>query len=265
MRVMRMGRAGTRGGEGAGPLESAAVRWGKTMVSTGRIGNRGDVHGVRGQTLDAGGETGAPAGVAASGQGTVRRAGARASGAACEGSRGTRALGGALLRRLSSLGRPASCRGPRLRALRLALAFSLALAGLAALASATPAQAQTTFVSNIGQADESGQLITETAAVAQQFTTGTDGRGYELTEVVVNISVNLEATPDFDLYTSDSDDRPGTKIADLNGSMTAAGEQSFTPAKTVIPPPVHQVFHPVRKGCGSSHRNARSLGNGIEQ
>ena len=54
--MMRMGRAGTRGGEGAGPLERAALRWGKTMAASGRIGNRADVRGVRGRTVDAGGE-----------------------------------------------------------------------------------------------------------------------------------------------------------------------------------------------------------------
>ena len=134
MRVMRMGRAGTRGGEGAGPLESAALRWGKTMVASARIGNRGDVHGVRGRTVDAGGETGAPAGVAADGQGTVRRARWRASDAVCEGTPGARARGSALLRRLSSLGRPVARRGVvmglhPLRLLAAAVLFALAALG----------------------------------------------------------------------------------------------------------------------------------------
>ena len=80
------------------------------MVASGRIGNRGDVHGVRGRTAGAGGVTGA------------------------------RARGGAILRRPSSLGRPAARRGPRPGALCLAAALLLALAGLAALPGELSAQ-----------------------------------------------------------------------------------------------------------------------------
>ena len=138
MRVMRMGRAGTRGGEGAGPLESAALRWGKTMVASARIGNRGDVHGVRGRTVDAGGETGAPAGVAAHGHGTARRARWRASDAACE-----RSPGSALLRRLSSLGRPVARRGVVMGLHPLRLLAAAVLLALAALGGAPGASAQT--------------------------------------------------------------------------------------------------------------------------
>ena len=138
MRVMRMGRAGTRGGEGAGPLESAALRWGKTMVASGRIGNRGDVHGVRGRTAGSGGETGAPAGVAAHGHGTARRARWRASDAACE-----RSPGSALLRRLSSLGRPVARRGVVMGLHPLRLLAAAVLLALAALGGAPGASAQT--------------------------------------------------------------------------------------------------------------------------
>ena len=52
----------------AGTFAGGGVVWGSTMISSGRIGSRDDVRGVRGRTAGAGGETGAPAGVAASGQ-----------------------------------------------------------------------------------------------------------------------------------------------------------------------------------------------------
>ena len=231
------------------------------MVSTGRIGDRGDVHGVRGRTAGAGGETGAAVGVAASGQGTVRRARSRASGAARERSAGARALGGALLRRLSSLGRPATCCGPRPWALRLASVGLIALAGLAALASATPAQAQTTFVSNIGQADRTlAENLSSTSRLAQQFTTGSDERGYRLAEVVVvNVTTGSPASPQFALYSSNSSGEPDTKIADLNGSIgTASGEVSFTPGKTVILRPSTEYFVEFRAGTPLKLRGTTS-------
>ena len=139
--------------------------------------------------------------------------------------------------------------GPAHRVRWRARGFAIALlTGLVALAlliippAELSAQTQTTFVSNIGQADGSGLSITDTADVAQQFTTGTNGRGYKLTEVVVNISASSTATPDFDLYTSTSADRPGTKIVDLSGSISAAGQQSFTPASTIILRPSTKYF-----------------------
>ena len=130
----------------------------------------------------------------------------------------------------------------RWRARGLAIALLVGLALLIIPSDELSAQTLTTFVSNIGQTDGIGLAITDTEDVAQQFTTGTNGRGYKLTEVVVNISISSTATPDFDLYTSTSGDRPGTKITDLSGSISAAGQQTFTPGSTTILRPSTKYF-----------------------
>ena len=130
----------------------------------------------------------------------------------------------------------------RWRARGLAIALLVGLALLIIPSDELSAQTLTTFVSNIGQTDGSRLEITDTEDVAQQFTTGTNGRGYKLTEVVVNNSISSTATPDFDLYTSTSGDRPGTKITDLSGSISAAGQQTFTPGSTTILRPSTKYF-----------------------
>ena len=258
MRVMRMGRAGTRGGEGAGPLESAALRWGKTMVASARIGNRGDVHGVRGRTVDAGGETGAPTGVAADGQGTVRRARWRASDAVCEGTPGARARGSALLRRLSSLGRPVARRGVvmGLHPLRLLAAAVLLIAALGAPLT-VQAQTTTTLVSNLGQSgDEAGFTVSTTQTLAQQFTTGPAPAGYTLKEVEAVVVTSSSGTIEFALYTSTSGNEPGTKVVDLNGSVVSSGRRSFTPssATTLAASTKYFVVFKMVSGAASSLR-----------
>ena len=130
----------------------------------------------------------------------------------------------------------------RWRARGLAIALLVGLALLIIPSDELSAQTLTTFVSNIGQTDGIGLAITDTEDVAQQFTTGTNGRGYKLTEVVVNNSISSTATPDFDLYTSTSGDRPGTKITDLSGSIAATGQQTFTPGSTTILRPSTKYF-----------------------
>ena len=47
---------------------------------------------------------------------------------------------------------------------------------------------------------------------------------------MVNIRDARTGTPAFALYTSTSDDKPDTKVVDLSGDSSTAGEQSFTPA-----------------------------------
>ena len=257
MRVMRMGRAGTRGGEGAGPLESAALRWGKTMVASARIGNRGDVHGVRGRTVDAGGETGAPAGVAAHGQGTVRRARWRASDAVCEGTPGARARGSALLWRLSSLGWPVAGRGAvSAHPLRLLAAAVLLIAALGAPLT-VQAQTTTTLVSNLGQdGSEAGYTVATTQSLAQQFTTGPAPAGYTLKEVEAVVVTSSSGTIEFALYTSTSGNEPGTKVVDLNGSVVSSGRRSFTPssATTLAASTKYFVVFKMVSGAASSLR-----------
>ena len=96
------------------------------------------------------------------------------------------------------------------------------------------AQAQTTFVSNLGQSNSSSDAIAEsTAPHAQQFETGSNAGGYTLTEIVVNIRAASTGTPAFALYTSKTTpggDEPDVKVVELSGISSTAGEQSFTPA-----------------------------------
>ena len=103
---------------------------------------------------------------------------------------------------------------------------------LAGLVVAMPAQAQTTtFVSNLGQTDaNTNASVTQNTPRAQQFETGSNSGGYTLTEIVVNIRDAQTGSDSFALYTSTVDDEPGTKVVDLSGDSSTAGEQSFTPA-----------------------------------
>ena len=100
-----------------------------------------------------------------------------------------------------------------------------------------PAQT-TTFVSNTGQADSAtGWGVSRSLHRAQGFTTGTLDSGkdaFALSEVVVNVDTGSSlASPDFRLYTSDNGN-PGDEIVKLNGSVSSAGLQSFTPAKPTL-------------------------------
>ena len=102
----------------------------------------------------------------------------------------------------------------------------------------TPAaQTVTTFISNTGQTDVSGGLaVTSDFSYAQQFTTGGNPGGYTLSAVVVDIRTGSStATQTSALHQSTTVggvEVPGTKVVDLSGSITTAGEQSFTPAST---------------------------------
>ena len=111
-----------------------------------------------------------------------------------------------------------------------AIAALLALFGALALPATAQAQTATTFVSNLGQTDFSGDSLTSPSSPrAQQFKTRSNPGGYTLTEIVVNIRDARTGIPAFALYTSMGDE-PGTKVVDLSGDSSTAGEQSFTPA-----------------------------------
>ena len=69
----------------------------------------------------------------------------------------------------------------------MARAAALALAALAVLALAVPAQAQTTYVSNIGQSENASTLVISTFDLGQGFTTGTDTAGYVLGSVDIRL------------------------------------------------------------------------------
>ena len=101
----------------------------------------------------------------------------------------------------------------------------------------TPAaQTVTTFISNTGQTDSiTGGLVSNTKYFAQQFMTGSNTGGYSLSAIVVEIHTGSAATPAFALHQSTTVsgvEVPGTKVVNLTGSITTAGEQSFTPDTT---------------------------------
>ena len=129
------------------------------------------------------------------------------------------------------------------------------LLAMAATPMATPAQAQaqTTFVSNIGQADTTSAVITSNNVFrAQQFETGDDSAGgYTLSEIVVNIAGASTGTPAFALYSSTDLNEPDTKIVDLSGNISTAGEQSFTPNSATILEQSTKYFIVFAKSSGS--------------
>ena len=100
----------------------------------------------------------------------------------------------------------------------------------------TPATDTTTFISNTGQTDSiTGGLVSNTKYFAQQFMTGSNTGGYSLSAIVVEIHTGSAATPAFALHQSTTVsgvEVPGTKVVNLTGSITTAGEQSFTPDTT---------------------------------
>ncbi len=119
----------------------------------------------------------------------------------------------------------------RFPVLLAAIAALLALSGALALPATAQAQSAGVLVSNIEQTDASFTAQVNANVVrAQQFMTGSNSGGYTLSEIVVNIRAASAGTPAFALYTSTSDDKPGTKVVDLGGESSTAGEQSFTPA-----------------------------------
>ena len=123
---------------------------------------------------------------------------------------------------------------------RAPIPVAVALAVLAVLATVAPepaaAQTATTFISNTGQTDTGSNTVASSSTPrAQQFTTGSNAGGYTLSAVVVNIRAGSTDTPAFALHqstTASGVEVPGTKVVDLTGSITTAGEQSFTPAST---------------------------------
>ena len=114
-----------------------------------------------------------------------------------------------------------------------AIAALIALSGGLAVPTTAQAQSAGVLVSNIEQTDASfSAQVNATVVRAQQFMTGSNSGGYTLSEIVVNIRAASAGTPAFALYTSTSDDKlsSGTKVVDLGGESSTAGEQSFTPA-----------------------------------
>ena len=115
------------------------------------------------------------------------------------------------------------------------------------------AQAQTTFVSNIGQADSDPlRVVRGSAWRGQQFETGGNPGGYILSEIVVNIAETSSATPAFALYTSNAHNQPLTLVVNLSGKVGTAGEQSFTPDRGTVLRASTKYFFVARMASGTA-------------
>ena len=129
---------------------------------------------------------------------------------------------------------------------RLAAGLLLVVAGLLGVSAA--AQAQTTYVSNIGQTVQSGgtrAVGTSGSAQftqAQPFTTGDNADGYTLSEVVVKVASGADNSdvPRVSIY-SNSSGTPGTSLYTLtnpvpfgNGNRTFTAPPNATLAKETV-------------------------------
>ena len=124
-----------------------------------------------------------------------------------------------------------------------------------------PARVQTPFVSNLGQTDISRDTTTDPASpYAQQFETGSNSGGYTLTEIVVNIRDAQTGSPAFALHT-DAGDNPGTKVMDLSGNSSTAGEQSFTPDSTTTLNPSTKYYIVFSMTSGTANLQRTSSDN----
>ena len=138
------------------------------------------------------------------------------------------------LKSLNPLGNPA-----RIPAAAFLLAAAAAL--LLLLSSPAPVQAQTVTVavSNLGQANATGNLpVLNTKTYAQSFTTGSNAAGYDLKDIRLSFAFGTSNPAQFSAeLRSQSGSNPGSSaIAQLNvpGSLNA-GTRNFTaPAGTVL-------------------------------
>ena len=117
---------------------------------------------------------------------------------------------------------------------RLAAGLLLVVAGLLGVSAA--AQAQTTYVSNIGQTVSGSDRIVGSSGAfqftqAQPFTTGDNTDGYTLSEVVVKVGPNATPTdvPRVSIY-SNSSGNPGTSLYTLTNPVSFASGNMIFPA-----------------------------------
>ena len=126
------------------------------------------------------------------------------------------------------------------------------LLGASGLFHAAPAQAQTTLVSNIGQAErDTAWSFSLRSVLSQGFTTGSNASGYTLSSIeAVLLAVNADIRAEL---WSDADGSPNLKIADLTFPSTAeAGTVSFAaPANTTLT--ASTTYHFVLYTVGSSN------------
>ena len=110
------------------------------------------------------------------------------------------------------------------------------------------------LVSNINQQSSViGGSINDNNFFAQQFTTGNHSAGYNLSKVLIKIiTASSTRVPVIGIYTSTGNNRPGTKLYELTGSVSETGDRVFTaPAGAILEPDTKYFVH-VAGGSGSS-------------
>ena len=116
----------------------------------------------------------------------------------------------------------------------LAAVALLALSGALALPATAEAQTVTTLVSNTGQSDD----IVGSQHAAQQFTTGSNPSGYNLTSVGVRLHQSLPAVGMIRVrILEDNSGSPGTSLVTLENpdSVSENAVNTFTaPANTTL-------------------------------
>ena len=82
------------------------------------------------------------------------------------------------------------------------------------------------LVSNLGETSSGSRSFSSTTYLAQQFHTGDNTEGYQVSEIVVDVAQSGSSTPRFTLH-NESSGLPGSKIVDLHGSVSSTGQQRF--------------------------------------
>ena len=124
----------------------------------------------------------------------------------------------------------------------LAAAALLALSGALALLLPGVGQAQVSdeaLLSNVGQTTHSGTLSVGSFDISQEFTTGSNGAGYLLGSIELDIAIvpNTPTDVTIELWSATSDTEPGASIATLTHSTGtwATGLNTFNaPAGTEL-------------------------------
>ena len=109
------------------------------------------------------------------------------------------------------------------------------------------------LVSNINQRlGSGGWTIDGNNYVAQEFTTGNYSNGYTVSRIVVNIhTASSTRVPLVSIYSSEGG-RPGVKLYEFNGSVTATGNRDFTvPAGVTLGSDTNYFVHIAGRGNGS--------------
>ena len=127
-------------------------------------------------------------------------------------------------------------------AARWPIAAALLLVGMAALFAASAQAATVTLVSNFGSVSTNANMVgdvnaSNTNIQAQKFTTGANTSGYTLESLKFKVGDydGTNITPRVSIYSVGSDGNPGSGLYSLTGTITSAGNKTFTaPANAAL-------------------------------